>query len=159
MNTDLLTKVEAPHLKTITKVNVGDTVSVHTIIRDKKGEKKRVQVFTGLIISMKGSGSRAMFTVRKIGSAGIGVEKIMPMHSPNIEKIEVIKRGKVRRSKLYYLRERVGKLALKVKQAEFDPSAPIEMIQAPEIKKDDQAEETQVKDEKESAPDEKESKE
>jgi len=90
---------------------VGDTVSVHNIIRE--GDKSRTQLFKGIVISKKNSGLRATFTVRKI-SDGIGVEKIFPVQSPNVAKIEVIKRGSVRRSKIYYMRKRVGKSALKV---------------------------------------------
>lgn len=146
MNTDLLSKVEAPFIKTVPKFVVGDTISVHTIIRGKDGEKRRVQIFTGIVISMKGSGARRMFTVRKIGAAGIGVEKIMPLYSPNIEKIEMVKKGKVKRSKLYYLRDRVGKMALKVKQQDFDPQNMeyIEPDTEEEVIEEDQAEETQT---------------
>ncbi len=86
----------------------GDTVRVHH--RIKEGDKERVQVFEGVVIKIKRGGPRTTFTVRKI-SYGIGVEKIFPLHSPVIEKIEVKQRGKVRRAKLYYLRQRVGKSA------------------------------------------------
>jgi large subunit ribosomal protein L19 len=88
--------------------NVGDTVEVHVIIRE--GDKERVQVFKGNVISKKGSGSKKMFTVRKI-SFGIGVERIFPLYSKSIKKIIVIRKGKVRRSKLYYLRQLRGKAA------------------------------------------------
>ena len=87
---------------------VGDTVKVH--VKVKEGEKDRIQVFGGMVIAMKGGGTGSTFTVRKI-SDGIGVERIFPMHSPIIGKIEVVRRGKVRRAKLYYLRERKGKAA------------------------------------------------
>lgn len=114
MNSELLSKVESGYYKNDTQsFNVGDMVKVHNVIRD--GEKSRVQIFAGLVIAKKGSGTRATFTVRKI-SDGIGVEKIFPIHSPNVEKIEVTRRGKVRQAKLFYLRDRVGKSALKVKQ-------------------------------------------
>ncbi len=83
----------------------------------KEGEKERVQAFTGIVIGRKGSGTRESFMVRKI-SYGIGVEKIFPIHSPLIEKIKVVKRGVVRRAKLYYLREKKGKAA-KVKEKTF----------------------------------------
>ena len=86
----------------------GETVRVH--VKVVEGEKERTQVFEGLVIGMSGSGSRAVFTVRKI-SYGVGVERIFPLHSPRIEKVEVVARGKVRRAKLYYLRERSGKAA------------------------------------------------
>src|SRR2546428_13204379 len=87
---------------------VGDTVKVH--VKVKEGEKDRIQVFGGMVIAMKGGGTGSTFTVRKI-SDGIGVERIFPMHSPIIGKIEVVRAGKVRRAKLYYLRDRKGKAA------------------------------------------------
>jgi large subunit ribosomal protein L19 len=86
----------------------GETVRVH--VKVVEGEKERTQVFEGIVIAMSGSGSRAVFTVRKI-SYGVGVERIFPLHSPRIENVEVVARGKVRRAKLYYLRERSGKAA------------------------------------------------
>jgi large subunit ribosomal protein L19 len=86
----------------------GETVRVH--VKVVEGEKERTQVFEGIVIGMSGRGSRAMFTVRKI-SYGVGVERIFPIHSPRIEKVEVVSRGKVRRAKLYFLRERSGKAA------------------------------------------------
>ncbi|MGE5061792.1 MAG: 50S ribosomal protein L19 [Betaproteobacteria bacterium] len=95
-------KQDAPALRP------GETVRVH--VKVVEGEKERTQVFEGIIIAMSGSGSRAVFTVRKI-SYGVGVERIFPLHSPRIEKVEVVARGKVRRAKLYYLRERSGKAA------------------------------------------------
>jgi large subunit ribosomal protein L19 len=117
MNTQVLEKVEKPYMKKkFPPFAPGDTVSVHTIIRE--GDKQRIQVFTGIVIAIKGSGLRKTFTVRKI-SYGIGVEKIFPLHSPNIEKIELVKKGKVRRSKLYYMRDRIGKRALKIKRGEL----------------------------------------
>jgi len=115
MNTDLLAKIEKPYLKTIAKFDVGDTVEVYYIVRE--GEKSRIQVFKGIVISIKGSGTRKMFMVRKI-SYGIGVEKIFPLYSPNIEKVVIVKRGDVRRSKLYYMRKRIGKRAMKVDEGE-----------------------------------------
>ncbi len=87
----------------------GDTVNVHT--RIKEGDKSRIQVFKGIVISVKKKGDlEGHFRVRKI-SSGIGVERVFPFHCPNVEKIEVVQRGKSRRSKLYYLRERSGKSA------------------------------------------------
>jgi len=86
----------------------GDTVRVH--VRVVEGEKERVQVFEGVVIRRRGEGARATFTVRRV-SYGVGVERTFPLHSPRIERIQVIKRGRVRRSKLYYLRERTGKAA------------------------------------------------
>src|SRR6266404_7993397 len=96
------TKQDAPSLRP------GETVRVHFIVVE--GEKERTQIFEGIVIAMSGSGSRAMFTVRKI-SYGVGVERIFPIHSPRIDKVEVVSRGRVRRAKLYYLRERSGKAA------------------------------------------------
>jgi large subunit ribosomal protein L19 len=115
MNTDLLLKIEKPHLKKVPDIAVGDQVEVHTLVREKN--RTRVQIFKGLIIAIKGSGIRKTFTVRKI-SMGVGVEKIFPLHSPNIQKIVITRKGNVSRSKLYYLRERIGKRALKVKVSE-----------------------------------------
>jgi large subunit ribosomal protein L19 len=86
----------------------GETVRVH--VKVVEGEKERTQVFEGIVIGMSGSGNRANFTVRKI-SYGVGVERIFPLHSPRIDKVEVVSRGKVRRAKLYFLRERSGKAA------------------------------------------------
>ncbi len=86
----------------------GETVRVH--VKVVEGEKERTQVFEGTVIGMSGSGNRAMFTVRKI-SYGVGVERIFPIHSPRIDKVEVMSRGKVRRAKLYFLRELSGKAA------------------------------------------------
>ncbi len=86
----------------------GDTVRVH--LKVEEGGKERIQVFEGTVIARSGGGLRETFTVRKI-SGGVGVERIFPLHSPAIEKIEVVKKGRARRAKLYYLRERVGKSA------------------------------------------------
>lgn len=86
----------------------GETVRVH--VKVVEGEKERTQVFEGIVIGISGSGNRTTFTVRKI-SYGVGVERIFPLHSPRIDKVEVVARGKVRRAKLYYLRERSGKAA------------------------------------------------
>ncbi len=88
--------------------NTGDTVKVH--VRIIEGGKERIQMFKGVVISRKGKGTRATFTVRK-SSSGIGVERVFPLHSPTISKIEIDRRGAVRRSKIYYLRDRVGKAA------------------------------------------------
>lgn len=92
---------------------VGDTVRVH--IKVKEGSRERIQVFEGTVIAQKHGGIEETFTVRRI-SYGIGVEKVFPLHAPSIEKVEVVRHGKVRRAKLYYLRGRVGKAA-KVKEA------------------------------------------
>ena len=111
----MLTKIEEGQYKKRPNVRVGDTVRLH--LKIKEGEKERIQIFEGVIISIKGSGINKNIVVRKI-SYGIGVEKIVPLHSTLLEKIEVIKRGSVRRAKLYYLRGRVGKKALKVGMTE-----------------------------------------
>jgi large subunit ribosomal protein L19 len=86
--------------------NIGDSVDVH--VRIKEGDKERIQIFSGICIARKGGGLRETFTVRRIVE-GEGVERIFPLHSPNVTKIEVKRAGKVRRAKLYYLRDRVGK--------------------------------------------------
>jgi len=91
----------------------GDTVKIFYKIIE--GGKSRVQPFEGIVISKKGTGVSKTFTVRRIGADSIGVERIFPLYSPNIDKIEIVSYGKVRRAKLYYLRERVGKAATKVK--------------------------------------------
>ena len=95
------------------KMEIGDTVRVH--LRVKEGSRERIQVFEGTVIAKKHGGIEESFTVRRI-SYGIGVEKVFPLHAPSIEKVEVVRHGKVRRAKLYYLRGRVGKAA-KVKEA------------------------------------------
>jgi large subunit ribosomal protein L19 len=114
MDTKVLNKVEEDQYKKRPEVRVGDTVRLH--LKIKEGDRERIQVFEGVVISIKGSGLSKNLVVRKI-SYGIGVEKIVPLHSDVLEKIEVIKRGTVRKSKLYYLRKRVGKRALKVGMA------------------------------------------
>lgn len=107
MSDAILAAVQQPHLKSdLPEVGVGDTVDVH--YRIIEGEKERVQVFAGVVIAMKGSGVHAMITVRRI-VANEGVERIFPMNSPKVGKIEVTRKAHVRRSKLYYLRDRVGK--------------------------------------------------
>ncbi|MEM7352219.1 MAG: 50S ribosomal protein L19 [Acidobacteriota bacterium] len=104
-----LVSVERPYLKTgLPEFRAGDTVRVH--VRVVEGSKERIQVFQGVVISRRGGGTRESFTVRKI-SGGVGVERVFPIHSPSIDKIEVVRHGKVRRAKLYYLRELRGKAA------------------------------------------------
>ena len=98
--------------KEIPQVKVGDTVRVHN--RIVEGSKSRIQIYEGTVIAKRGGGISETFTVRRI-SYGVGVEKTFPIHSPNVEKVETIRRGKVRRAKLYYLRERQGKAA-KIKE-------------------------------------------
>jgi large subunit ribosomal protein L19 len=105
--------VESEYLRDdIPDFRPGDTVKIH--VRVVEGSRERIQIFQGVVISRKGGGTRETFTVRKI-SFGIGVERTFPLHSPIISKIDIVSRGKVRRAKLYYLRERVGKAA-KVKE-------------------------------------------
>ena len=112
---DIIKKIEQEQLKEdVTAFNVGDTVKVHC--RVVEGGKERVQIFAGLVIAKGGSGINAAFTVRKI-SYGEGVERVFAVHTPRIAKIEVTYMGKVRRAKLHYLRDRVGKRALLVKSA------------------------------------------
>ncbi|HHX50756.1 MAG TPA: 50S ribosomal protein L19 [Clostridia bacterium] len=94
--------------KQISDFNPGDTVRVH--VKVVEGNRERIQVFEGTVIRRRGSGIQETFTVRRV-SYGIGVERVFPVHSPRVDKVEVIRRGKVRRAKLYYLRERVGKRA------------------------------------------------
>ena len=111
---DLMQAFSAKYQKAEPPVaNVGDTVRVHVHI--KEGNRERIQVFEGTVIAKKHGGIEETFTVRRI-SYGIGVEKVFPVHSPAIEKIELVRHGKVRRAKLYYLRGRVGKAA-KIKEA------------------------------------------
>ena len=110
---DIIKKIEEEQLKaSVDKFNVGDTVRVHAKI--KEGNRERIQIFEGTVTKRQNGGIRETFTVRKI-SNGTGVEKTWPLHSPNVEKVEVVRYGKVRRAKLYYLRERTGKAA-KVKE-------------------------------------------
>ena len=110
---EIIKSIEAEQLKAEVPVfNVGDTVKVYGKI--KEGNRERIQVFEGVVLKKQGGSNRATFTVRKI-SNGVGVEKTWPVHSPIVEKIEVIRRGKVRRARLNYLRSRVGKAA-KVKE-------------------------------------------
>ena len=110
---EIIKEIEQAQLKeSVDKFSVGDTVRVYGKI--KEGNRERIQVFEGTVLKIQGGSNRETFTVRKI-SNGVGVEKTWPMHSPNVEKIEVVRLGKVRRAKLNYLRERVGKKA-KVKE-------------------------------------------
>lgn len=110
---EIIRNIEAEQLKAeVPQFHVGDTVKVYGKI--KEGNRERVQVFEGIVLKKQGGSSRETFTVRKF-SNGVGVEKTWPLHSPNVEKIEVVRRGKVRRAKLNYLRGRVGKRA-KVKE-------------------------------------------
>ena len=110
---EIIRKIEAEQLKeTVDQFEVGDTVKVYGKI--KEGNRERIQVFEGTVLKRQGGGARETFTVRKT-SNGIGVEKTWPVHSPHVERVEVVRRGKVRRAKLNYLRGRIGKAA-KVKE-------------------------------------------
>ncbi len=110
---DAVQKLAAAQLKAeMPVVRIGDTVRVDVKIRE--GERERIQAFEGTVIARKGSGIAETFTVRRL-SYGVGVERVFPIHSPNVDKVTVVRVGKVRRSKLYYLRDRVGKAA-KVKE-------------------------------------------
>ena len=116
MNAEIIREIEEEQKKKeVSEFNVGDTVRVHNKIRE--GNRERIQIFEGTVLKKQGGHtSRATFTVRKI-SNGVGVEKTWPLHSPNVEKVEVVRKGKVRRHKLFYLRKLTGKKA-KVKAAE-----------------------------------------
>ena len=110
---DIIKSIEHEQLKnSIPDIKVGNTVRVH--VKIKEGNKERIQVFEGIVIARKNSSVRETFTVRRI-SFGVGVEKTFPVHSPRIDKIEVVKKGKVRRAKLYYLKDLSGKAA-KIKE-------------------------------------------
>lgn len=111
---DIIRKIEAGQVKeSVDDFRVGDTVRVSALI--KEGNRERIQVFEGTVLKRQGGGARETFTVRKI-SGGVGVERTWPLHSPTISSIQVVRKGKVRRAKLTYLRKRVGKAA-KVKEA------------------------------------------
>lgn len=106
---DIIKAIEKESMKeNVEKFNIGDTVDVH--VKIKEGNRERIQIFTGTVIKRQNAGLNETFTVRKI-SNGVGVERTFPAHSPKIAKIEVKREGKVRRAKLYYLRDRVGKAA------------------------------------------------
>jgi large subunit ribosomal protein L19 len=112
--TDIIKAVEKKYSKKrLPEFNVGDTVKVH--IKIEEGDRKRKQIFEGVVISLGGSGIGRSFTVRKI-SYGEGVEKVFPLHSPVVEKVDIVRKGDVRKAKLYYLRARIGKKATRVKE-------------------------------------------
>lgn len=114
MNTTLIRKAEKTFIeKNVPDVKVGDTVEVETIIRE--GNKQRIQKFRGLVIAVTGNGASKMITVRKI-SYGVGVEKKLPVYSPNVGKIRILKTEKTRRSKLYFMRDRVGKNSMRIRK-------------------------------------------
>lgn len=104
---DLIKALTSEQLKTeVPQMNIGDTVKVHN--RIKEGTRERIQIFEGTVIAKRGGGISETFTVRRV-SYGVGTEKTFPLHSPNVAKVEVVRSGKVRRAKLYYLRDKVGK--------------------------------------------------
>ena len=110
---DIIREIEAEQIRTdLTEFRVGDTVRLDVLI--KEGSKERIQAFEGTVTAKKGSGVSETFTVRRV-SYGTGIERVFPVHSPVVSKVEVVRHGKVRRAKLYYLRDRVGKAA-KVKE-------------------------------------------
>ena len=110
---DIIKNIESAQLKAeVPEFRVGDTVRVHALV--KEGNRERIQIFEGTVLKRQGGSTRETFTVRK-SSNGVGVEKTWPIHSPHVVKVEVIRQGKVRRAKLNYLRDRVGKAA-KVKE-------------------------------------------
>jgi large subunit ribosomal protein L19 len=114
---DLIKAIESDYLKdTISNFSIGDTVKVH--VKVVEGKRERIQIFEGIVIKKQNGGIGETFTVRKI-SYGVGVERTFPIQSPRIDKIEIVKLGKVRRAKLYYLRDRVGKAA-KIKEKRVD---------------------------------------
>ena len=133
--------------------NVGDTIKVHQNITE--GEKSRTQIFQGIVIRIKGHEGLTSFTVRKITASGVGVERIYPLQAPIILKIEVVKKGKVKRAKLYYLRDRVGKKAKIqdsfVKKQDIEEITPV--VEEPKVKpKEDKEEKEEVREKKEVKP-------
>jgi large subunit ribosomal protein L19 len=122
MNQALQKKIESEQFrKDATKFNVGDTVRVHTKVVE--GDKERIQIYAGVVIGMRGTGLNECFTVRRI-SYGEGVERVFPMHSPRIDKVEIERHGQVRRAKLTYLRKRIGKGATLVREKEAAQAVP-----------------------------------
>jgi large subunit ribosomal protein L19 len=118
----IIDKIEKEQERRTAGFRSGDHVRVH--VRIVEGDKERIQVFEGVVIALHRGRNRGTFTVRKI-SYGVGVERIFPLHSPNLERVEIISSGKVRRARLYYLRERAGKAArLREREGRSEPSAP-----------------------------------
>jgi large subunit ribosomal protein L19 len=120
---DVIRMVEEKDLKKIPDFTPGDTVKI--AVRVKEGDKERIQIFQGVVMALKGGGARQTFTVRKV-SDGIGVERIFPMHSPTLGKVEVVQRGATRRAKLYYLKKRQGKAARIKTAREKQPRTTVE---------------------------------
>ncbi|MEJ5256733.1 MAG: 50S ribosomal protein L19 [Fervidobacterium sp.] len=108
---NLVRIIEKSQLKEVPQFRPGDTVRVH--VRVREGDKERIQAYEGIVIAIRGSGVSKTFTVRRVAAGGIGVERIFPLYAPTIEKVEVIKKGRVRRAKLYYLRNVKGKVKIK----------------------------------------------
>jgi large subunit ribosomal protein L19 len=109
----IIKEITSTQLQTRTNFKVGDGVKVHTKVRE--GDKERIQIFGGIVIAMRGEGIARAFTVRRIAS-GVGVERVFPLHSPSIEKIELDRESVVGRARMYYLRDRIGKAATQVKE-------------------------------------------
>lgn len=160
MDNNIMKKIEESSFKKRPDMKVGDTVKMS--LKVKEGAKERTQIFQGVVIAIKGSGINKNIVVRKI-SYGVGVEKIIPLYAPVLQKIEIIKRGSVRRAKLFYLRDRVGKRALKVNKLkdiyltdeeelivpEEGDSASVEDLEVEEIEVVEEKEEEEVKKEEE----------
>jgi large subunit ribosomal protein L19 len=121
MGMNMIKAIEEGYKKGVPEFNVGDTVRVY--VKVVEGDKERLQPFEGVVISRKGGSVRETFIVRKV-SFGIGVERVFPLHSPSVDKIEILKRGDVKRAKLYYLRGKKGKAA-KVKEKEREQKKPV----------------------------------
>jgi len=132
---DIISKISSECMrKNLPEFRPGDTVAVHT--RIKEGDKERIQIFEGVVIRKRKGGSNASFTVRKV-SYGVGVERVFPLHSPLIDHIEVVTRGKVRRSRIYYLRKLSGKAA-RIKEQAYEGAAEAPG-EEPETKEDEPA--------------------
>lgn len=140
MNRAIINKIDEKYKVNRPNIQVGDTVTVDTIIRD--GEKKRIQKFKGIVIAIKGKGISKTMTVRKI-SYGIGVEKVLPIYSPNVANIEIEKHANVSSSKLYFLRDRIGKAATYLKPGkEVSPEENQVVAEAKEEEKEQKSTET-----------------
>lgn len=143
MDNNILKKIEEDSYKKRPDVKVGDTVKLS--LKVKEGGKERTQVFEGVVIAITGRGLSKNIVVRKI-SYGVGVEKIVPLHAPVLQKIEIVKRGTVRRAKLFYLRDRVGRRALKVNKLQDVYMADEEEVVVPEEGEAEVVEEAEVED-------------
>ena len=139
---DVIREATKPYMRTnIPPLRAGDVVRVHERIQE--GERERVQIFEGLVIARKhGSGINATFTVRKIASRNVGVERIFPIHSPAIEKIEILRHEKVRRSKLYYVRDLIGKKTRRKKSTPIEEVFSFEPEKMVELTEEESSEET-----------------